>query len=72
MESSELVTVFNFRKFESGTDLPLVAPYKAARETIVETLKGELLEGTGEQVSSALLDNQGRYRRIATGWGELS
>jgi hypothetical protein len=71
MESSELVTVFNYRKFEAGSDVPLIAPYKATRDAIVERLKCELLEGTGEQVPSVALDEQGRYRRVATGWGEL-
>ena len=30
-----------------------------------------VLEGTGEDVPLSELDAQGRYRRIATGWGEL-
>src|SRR5258708_1931887 len=71
MEPTELVTVFNYRHFETGSDMPLIAPYKATRETIIKNLKCELLEGTGEQVLSVALDEQGRYRRIATGWGEL-
>lgn len=71
MESSDVVTVFNFRKVESGSDLPLIAPYKATREAIVDRLKCVLLEGTGEEVATTLLDDQGRYRRIATGWGDL-
>jgi hypothetical protein len=72
MDPSDVVTVFNFRTFESGSDMPLVAPYKATRQVIVERLKCEVLEGTGEQVPSTLLDDHGRYRRIATGWGELT
>ena len=71
MDPSELVTVFNYRQFETGSDVPLIAPYKATREAIIESLKCEVLEGTGEQVPSVALDEQGRYRRIATGWGEL-
>lgn len=51
--------------------LPALATCKATRETIVEHLKGSVLEGTGEEVAEEALDAQGRYRRIATGWGEL-
>jgi len=47
MESSELVTVLNYRKFEAGSDVPLIAPYKATRDAIVERLKCELPECTG-------------------------
>ena len=72
MESSELVTVFNFRSFGSWSSAPPIAPYKATREAIIKTLKCELLEGRGERVPSDLLDEHGRYRRIATGWGELN
>ena len=53
------------------SDAPAIATYKATRGTIVDRLKGTVLEGTGEEVPENELDPNGRYRRIATGWGEL-
>lgn len=71
MPSSDLVTVFHFGQYESGSDVPKVSPFKATRETIVNALKCSVLEGTGEQVPRDALDGGGRFRRVATGWGEL-
>jgi hypothetical protein len=71
MSAHNLVTVFNFSESRRSSDAPPLATYKATRETIVERLKGTVLEGTGEEVSEDELDAQGRYRRIASGWGEL-
>ncbi len=61
------VTVYNYLTFEA----PYPAPYKAPRDHIEGVLRGRVLEGTGEQISRAQLDDKGRYRRIASGWGEL-
>ncbi len=71
MEKPDLVTVFNFSHFELGSDAPPVSPYKAPRDTIEMVFNGRVLEGTGEQVPRDALDSKGRYRRVATGWGEL-
>lgn len=71
MRAPKLVTVFNFSECRRSSDAPPIATHKATRETIVERLNGTVLEGTGEEVSEDELDSQGRYRRIATGWGEL-
>ena len=71
MRTRNLVTVFNFSESRRSSDAPALATYKATREAIVEHLKGTVLEGTGEEVAEEELDAQGRYRRIATGWGEL-
>ena len=71
MKLPDVVTVFNFSHFELGADAPVVSPYKATRETIVHRLKQSVMEGTGEEVPCHALDNQGRFRRVATGWGEL-
>jgi hypothetical protein len=71
MNTPDLVTVFNFSQFERGSDVPVVSPYKAPRDIIEKTLKRNVLEGTGEQVPRDALDSESRYRRIATGWGEL-
>lgn len=71
MKTSDFVTVFNYSQFELGSDAPAVSSYKATRETIVTELKREVMEGTGEVVPLHALDDKGRYRRVATGWGEL-
>lgn len=71
MKTADQVTVFNFSQFESGSDMPVVSTYKATRDTIVNTLRCQVLEGTGEEVSRHALDGRGRFRRVATGWGEL-
>lgn len=71
MKTADQVTVFNFSQFESGSDLPVVSTYKATRDTIVNTLRCQVLEGTGEEVPRHALDGRGRFRRVATGWGEL-
>lgn len=71
MMTSDQVTVFHFGVHETGSDIPVVSSFKATRDTIVNTLKREVLEGTGEEVPRHALDSQGRFRRVATGWGEL-
>lgn len=70
MEQTETVTVFSFRVFDTESRDMRLSRYKAPRDVIAR-LGGEALEGTSEHVSHAELDKQGRYRRIATGWGEL-
>ena len=69
--SPELVTVFNFREVEPGADIALPAPFKATLEAIESVPRRQLLKGTGEKVPRDALDEEGRYRRVATGWGEL-
>lgn len=71
MSAQKLVTVFNFTEMRRSSDAPPLAPYKATRATIVGRLNGTVLEGTGEEIPEAELDAQGRYRRVASGWGEL-
>lgn len=72
MEQRESVKVYSYRVFDMAANGMSVSRYKATREAIVSRLGGEVLEGTEHQVARAELDEQGRYRRIATGWGELS
>ena len=38
MKTADLVTVFHFSEFASGSDLPVDSTYKATRETIVDAL----------------------------------
>lgn len=69
---SRTVTVYAFRTPEAGLEGFGIARFKAPREAVVSRYHGEVLEGTAEEVPVAELDAEGRYRRIATGWGELS
>lgn len=72
MEDVETVKVYSFRVFDHDIGAMRHAAYKASRETIASRLGGEVLEGTEQEVLSGELDEHGRYRRVATGWGELS
>lgn len=71
MQATQTVTVYSFRTFELDAEAYHVAPFKAPRELISDRFGGEVLEGTGVDVDAASLDKQGRYRRVATGWGAL-
>ena len=66
------VPVYNFRLLEGGFESAPLADFKATREQIRNVYHGLLLEGTQELVPVDALDDAGRYRRIATGWGQLS
>lgn len=70
-QSDQTVTVYSFRTIEQDPQGCHVAPFKAPRELIATRFGGEVLEGTGVEVDAGDLDVQGRYRRIATGWGAL-
>jgi hypothetical protein len=69
---SEEVTVFNYLTFDGGQRSRTQSPFKAPRDRIETTLHGKVLEGTAEKVLASQLDEEGRYRRIATGWGDLT
>ncbi len=72
MEQRDTVKVYSFRVFDLDTNSFRIARHKATREAIASRLGGEVLDGTGEEVAAAELDERGRFRRIATGWGELA
>ena len=65
------VTVFNFEILARGIESAQLAAFKATRGHILNIAAARVLEGTAERVPAAALDAEGRYRRIATGWGEL-
>ena len=69
--NADTVTVYSFRVFETDAETYQVAPFKAPRHLITERFRGDVLEGTGEEIGADELDAHGRYRRIATGWGAL-
>lgn len=70
MNSPDKQTVFSFRVYDTSTRTWRLSGYKATREVIAR-MSGEVLEGTSEVVSRSELDDRGRHRRVATGWGEL-
>lgn len=71
MNRPDTVTVFAYREFDLDTLDMQVAACKATREAIARSALAEPLAGTGEDVPRDALDAQGRYRRLATGWGAL-
>lgn len=72
MDEVSTVIVYSFRQYDPYLRMHDVAKFKAPRDLIVSRFKGEVLEGTHEEVEASALDADGRYRRIATGWGELA
>lgn len=71
MSQRGTVTVYSFQVRDFVPESTTYAPFKATRESIVHKFKGEVLEGTGEQIPRDELDAEGKHRRVATGWGEL-
>jgi hypothetical protein len=71
MNDSQSVIVYSYRMLDEGIETARQVGFKATREQIAALRSAEILEGTGELVPASKLDSEGRYRRIATGWGEL-
>ena len=71
MAERETVKVYSFRVYDADANELRHAAFKARREDIVSRFGGEVLEGTDQQVAAEELDAHGRWRRVATGWGEL-
>ncbi len=69
MQAVETVTVYSFRVYGMEPEGYQIAPFKAPREVIERDYGGEVLPGTALEIEPESLDGQGRYRRIATGWG---
>ncbi len=72
MHEHDVVTVYSFLVQSFPPEMATQARFKAPRALIIQKFQGQVLEGTAEQVPISELDAEGRYRRIATGWGELS
>ncbi len=72
MDHSNTVKVYSFATFAVDIDAKRISTFKAPREIIVSRFGGDVLEGTAQEVSSTDLDEHGRYRRTATGWGALT
>ncbi len=71
MDHRPTVKVYHYRYFDLETQAMRLAPHKATAEAIAAHPNSELLHGTEHDVESDEIDAQGRYRRIASGWGEL-
>jgi hypothetical protein len=72
MEVDKLVTVYGFSLFDADAGEQLPASFKAPRSVIEHDFQGVVMEGTAELVDAQALDDQGRFRRVATAWGELT
>jgi hypothetical protein len=71
MEDAEVVEVFDFLEFDPASGEMRWVNFKAMRVAIETRFRGKVLEGTGRRVLRSELDAEGRFRRIATGWGVL-
>jgi hypothetical protein len=71
MVSSDHVTVYSFRVFDSSFEVSHVEPFKATRQAIERLSGAQVLDGTAEDVDSEELDSDGHWRRVPTGWGAL-
>jgi hypothetical protein len=67
-----VVPVYNFRVLDSGYESARVSGFKATRQAVLDVFGGDPIESTEEHVPREDLDELGRYRRVATGWGELA
>ncbi len=71
MTDAQQVQVFNFRIIEGHPENQRVAAYKATLAHI-RAVGGQSLPATKQAVAVDELDAEGRYRRLPTGWAELS
>lgn len=70
--AEDLVTVYGFRYFDITTRSMQLAGYKATPEAIKAMPRAAKLPATGEKVPRQAVDSAGRFRRQATGWGDLA
>lgn len=59
-------TVYYFKVWSPGTDDYVIPQRKSTAERIKNVCRGEIIEGTGEEVDVSALDEQGRYDPSAT------
>jgi hypothetical protein len=69
--SQPTVTVYSFQILDEGPERARHAPFKAPRQDIVSRYNALILEGTAQEVEESELDEERRYRRVPTGWGDL-
>ena len=70
MTEPRFITVYDFRLMQPPIENPQLPGFKATLAAI-RALGGVELAGTAQQVPAAEVDEQGRYRRLPTGWGAL-
>lgn len=61
--------VYFFECFDVHAGRTLVPPFKATAEAIRRVFKGKPLPNSAEEVDERELDDEGRWFRLATGWG---
>jgi len=69
--SDQRVTVYAFEYFDVNVGDTIVPPFKATDGAIRAIFKGKPLPLTGEAVDESEVDHEGRWFRVATGWGQL-
>jgi hypothetical protein len=69
--TEQSVLVHAFRCFDIDAGAVIVPPFKATEQAIRHHFNGEPLPLTAESVDAAELDAEGRWFRLATGWGAL-
>ncbi|MES2714742.1 MAG: hypothetical protein V4795_03220 [Pseudomonadota bacterium] len=72
MHRDGTVTVYSYKAFDPDTREMQLASGKATRAAIAAMQLAEAVPGTAEDVPRQALDADGRYRRLATGWGDLA
>jgi hypothetical protein len=65
------VLVHAFRCFDANVGEVIVPRFKATEAAIAHYFNGEIIPLTGERVDPAEVDGDGRWFRLATGWGTL-
>jgi hypothetical protein len=70
MKDVDSVVVYSLRLYPARVENLELAGFKAPLD-LIKALGAEPVAGTAQSVLRSDLDRQGRYRRIATGWGEL-
>lgn len=70
MSQADTALIFSFRVFDAYVREMCLSTFKATLKVVTGS-GGVVLEGTSERAATGELDEHGRYRRIATGWGAL-
>ena len=68
--SGSRAVAYAFRCFDVNAGCVLAPPFKAILRAIEQTFHGQQLSLSAEWVDAWDLDAEGRWFRLATGWGE--
>ena len=72
MNTETLVTVYNYWIAEGHSLTANVSSAKATLDKIKHEFGSLPLLGTGQKIDAELLDRDGFYRRVPTGWMDLA